>query len=1418
MAVTHVATGAKSAGGTTTVTIASPASTASGQMLLAFRAGWIPSTTWTDETDWTASGQTTTGGTGSSVDAHTTAIRCDRRVLTGSLAGPTTFDQTHTSNAGTIGIMLSYQHGGGGFDTVATATGDDTSHGTNRSITSTSNIDLAVDDVVVVAVATDTDTNLADFANQAITASGITFGSTTRRSPSTAGVTTGGDGNIEVFEATVTSGSGTVAVTLAFDTSTSQCGPGVFVRLREVGGVDIATDPLRIDVEMGTTSLTLGETNIATDPLRIDVEMADTTVTPGETTITTDPLTVDVEMGVTFVEASVITDPMVIDVEMAATTVETGATEITTDPLSIDVEMGVTSVEQEDPVAITTDPLVIDVEMGTTFACVGEVVEILTASGTWDWEAAGEPSEVEVWVIAGGGAGGPAGSSVAAGGGGAGGVVHDASYPVSGDIAYTIGNAGAGGSPTGPVDSTDGGDSVWDTGGTPLTADGGGAGGGLATRPNGNNGGSGGGGRGVTAPAGTGGSGTGGQGNNGGTGFASGTVGQRAGGGGGGQSAVGANGANSVGGNGGNGIDLSAVVGTGIGDSGWFAGGGGGGFVQAGDTPGSGGQGGGGDGAGNGNPGQNATAYGGGGGGAGDTADGGDGFQGAIILRYNPCEGTTPAEIITDPLVIDVEMAATTVATGETTITTDPLVVDVELAATTVATGETTIVTDPLVIDVAMADTTVQAPVAITTDPLVIDVEMGVTSVEQDEPVAVATSPLVISVELGTTFVTLGSDAATFNPVSYWLEVWRRPGAANFGKVLDTPPTVVASYHVGIGLTGDGQMTLPDTFEYFDDILDVANEVGSLVRIREDDTGSIVGEWVPNAITPVADKDSPFVDVSGSSMNEVPGYAVAEAYDWDGSVEWACAACDWIWGGRQLLGNPGFEDSSPVLTVYTLTIDATGGSFTLTDGTDTTSSFSFPFDDLAASLQTEIEADIAALPDVVVDRTSIANPAYSIQFYDPPFGPTLSVNTGSLTGGSATIAVETEGYLNVSPWTLEYNFADSDPGIPDNWVFQAATSPVRTGTYSLEVNAPPATPISNRNPGIQQIVSVTPGMIYQASVWVWPTSATDRFRLYLATPGEEVIATSGSTGTTLTPGQWNQIVLSDVVIPAGVTTLAFRLDQPNPYPYNYATYFVDDASFYEGFVPTTVGEIIRVLYEDATVDHVADGRLVWEDEANPGNPWLLLDFDDVNDSSGTPWANPDVSIRVFMRMTYLQMLEALESQEAIEWRVVPQDPLTGTSGIWLLQVYDDGNMDDLPAVAIHGGSQDTRRELRRFRPMTAWLVEGGERMSARASSVSGFGRIETARQDRTAPDMVSTAKSALQDKANADAINDIWSYELTEPQDAPLYQYRIGDTIGVHDPPDVDDSGRVWELNMTLEPDGVTWDIDILKPEVEVES
>lgn len=243
MAIAFGAIGAKEITGTTTSAVAYPASVGAGDMALVGRCAWTAANAdLQPSVGWTQAG-TNDGGTGSSVDSHTTDVGCSYKEMAGGETGTVTFNNG-ASAGGTVAVMTRYTKGGGeSWVTPVFASGDDATHAANRSVTATSSIALAPGDVVVCVVATDTDAALTITA-PAITAAGITFGTTTRRSPASAGNTAGTDGNIEIFDATVTSGSGTVAPALAFTTATSQCGPVAFVRLRVTSSTVTGTGSL----------------------------------------------------------------------------------------------------------------------------------------------------------------------------------------------------------------------------------------------------------------------------------------------------------------------------------------------------------------------------------------------------------------------------------------------------------------------------------------------------------------------------------------------------------------------------------------------------------------------------------------------------------------------------------------------------------------------------------------------------------------------------------------------------------------------------------------------------------------------------------------------------------------------------------------------------------------------------------------------------------------------------------------------------------------------------------------------------------------------------------------------------------------------------------------------------------------------
>lgn len=604
---------------------------------------------------------------------------------------------------------------------------------------------------------------------------------------------------------------------------------------------------------------------------------------------------------------------------------------------------------------------------------------------------------------------------------------------------------------------------------------------------------------------------------------------------------------------------------------------------------------------------------------------------------------------------------------------------------------------------------------------------------------------------------------------------WTLPWSAVFKQTvahLPVPEGTGRGSKTFLGVdTDDGEIML--NHGQFNRVGEVISDtVGSLIRVYDGET--IIDEWLSERTQERTTDEERLIGVAGPGL---PG-AFDKAFVYPVNYpENPSLSPNWKWGDTNQLGNPGFEESAVSVTKYILTITATGGTFTLTDGTDTTSAIGTPFDDLAATIANEIEADIGSLSDVVVDRTSIANKIYLIQYVTPPFGPTLTVNTGFLTGGTATLVPDQTGGLSPKPWTIAHNFAEPAPPDDAYPFFGVVDDNPRTGLYSLYVDPPNPGLISNRSPGIQQEQTVIPGSTYQASIWVEPEQSTDIFRLRVVTDGEEILA---STQTTLSTGSYQQLSLSNITIPDGVTTVAIRLQQVNAHPHVTGNYWVDDGFFGEGFLEDTPGGILELLFADAQSDHASDPRGVILD-------WVdISSFDGTNDSNGVPWTGSHSFVASFGE-SYGQILDKFVDL-GYEWELVPK--ATPSGGFTHdLHVYNSGGCDTTPSTAITiGQGVKSGDVVKRIPAYTRALVQGAGGIYVEeedATADTNFGPIEKFFRATWITDTVTLTQYAesllAAEAANRKAVR----FELfaTDVHPHPIVSYRPGDSVPMQNPP-----------------------------------
>lgn len=449
-------------------------------------------------------------------------------------------------------------------------------------------------------------------------------------------------------------------------------------------------------------------------------------------------------------------------------------------------------------------------------------------------------------------------------------------------------------------------------------------------------------------------------------------------------------------------------------------------------------------------------------------------------------------------------------------------------------------------------------------------------------------------------------------------EAWTNPNATTFKRKFDLSKWVGYTIAHKYGAISDGKFDLPADFPKLPQLFDVdktdhANDVSSVIRVL-------------NGTTPITHYVLKRMDARWSSSGDLLEGQL-EGFDYfldralvpnfDAPAE-PTVEPDWHYGMPTILLNSGLEESGLTSAKFGLEINATAGTFTLTfSNLGTTSAINWDVNE--GNLAIAIEAIDPGNIDVLVDGAGTSSNPFVIEFLLPAETDvgTYSSDSSGLTGLASPIVYQVGGASRPDPWSESFH---PTVGIYHGtyFFFQTSTVQAHSGTSSLYVDADLGDWPSSY-PGAQQLVNVTGGRTYRASVWVFPVFAA-RYRFILRTFDETEIA---RVEADLTAGSWQQLVIPPFVMPSYVTRVIFRI-ACIANTHGVQEFFVDDALLAPGFDEDTYGKIMGDLLDAVQ----AAGYLTW----------VTKTWSDTLDSAGNAW-DRDVQWSVRHRQSMLQLVE-----------------------------------------------------------------------------------------------------------------------------------------------------------------------------------
>lgn len=563
-----------------------------------------------------------------------------------------------------------------------------------------------------------------------------------------------------------------------------------------------------------------------------------------------------------------------------------------------------------------------------------------------------------------------------------------------------------------------------------------------------------------------------------------------------------------------------------------------------------------------------------------------------------------------------------------------------------------------------------------------------------------------------------------------------------------------------------GKIVVPAAWDRFDELLYIdednhANDVGSMIAIYRE--GVLTDGGIPRPIfTFLVDRDAEVLENESGSTVEISGPSLCSVLDWI-SVKpydyptYPSAEPNWTYGGENLLTNPSFEDGSVANDRITLTIGATGGTFTLTFDGETTDPITFDSADIS-QVSTDIQDELVTLSTITeVSVTSEGEVGedtdryeFTIEITDPSGNlPAMTGNGGSLTGGAGTLQISTEdgGAITPTGWTTTQSFENgAEFSTYATGGFLVDTERVQDGTYSIRVN-----PLSLYG-GPQQISDLVIGRRYWARGYVNPSTDTDYFRMIMRDQNEQIVKSSVPFEANFTAATWNEMLIEPFVtqIPrVALRAAAVKAVGDNPQPFWMDNFFLG-----EGEPPATVG---KVIHDQLTA---ANGRAV--------GSFLNPTFTITHDSNGVEWDDV-ISVILATNDQLGQVMEQIIGLFGYDYDVV----FNRDAGTIDFHIYNPGTAGTthVHRPGILGGAD---------------YLSGGEIVKRAPKATNLFGMTDGGHWNNDADTVLANAWGAREEGVDLDG--------LVTPQDidrvmveykAEINNYMVGGQFTLNDMGDV---------------------------------